>query len=349
MTIRQTTALRSRTEEQSGEIGESRAAHAPRVTVVTPFYNTARYLEQAIRSVLAQDYGNFEYILSDNRSTDGSLDIARRYEQLDARIKVRTHEEFVGQDANYNRALRYTSPDSVYCKIVQADDWIEPQCLSLMVAAGERHPSAGIIAACFIAGRSIGGGGLPFDREVFTGREACRTRLTTGGTYFGSPTCLMYRASVVRARDPFYDEAEMNADTQACFEILEHSDFVRIPQILVTLRRNDDSISSGLERYNPQLLLTYILTHKYGPKFLEPAELAGTQDKIRKRYYEMLASARLNGAPASFWQFHRTELARIGDKVRAGGIAAAVCSLAADKVLNPKRTVEQLTQKWRGR
>jgi hypothetical protein len=141
----------------------------------------------------------------------------------------------------------------------------------------------------------------------------------------------------------------MNADTQASFEILENSDFVRVPQILVTLRRNDDSISSGLERYNPQLLLTYILTHKYGPKFLEPAELARTQGKIRKRYYEMLASARLNGAPASFWQFHRTELARIGDKVRAGGVAAALCGLAADKVLNPKRTVEQLTQKWRGR
>jgi glycosyltransferase involved in cell wall biosynthesis len=318
------------------------AAQAPRVTVITPFYNTARYLEQAIRSVLAQDYGNFEYILSDNRSTDGSLDIARRYEQLDPRIKARAHEEFIGQDANYNRALRYMAPDSVYCKIVQADDWIEPQCLTQMVAAGERHPSAGIIAACFIAGRVIGGGGLPFDREVFSGREACRTRLTTGGTYFGSPTCLMYRASVVRARDPFYDEAEMNADTQACFEILATSDFVRVPQILMTLRRNDDSISSGLERYNPQLLLTYILIHKYGPKFLEPSELARAQRAVRARYYSMLARARLKGAPASFWEFHRTELARIGHKVEAGGITAALCGMLADKALNPKRTFEQV-------
>jgi glycosyltransferase involved in cell wall biosynthesis len=319
------------------------------VTVVTPFYNTARYLEQAIRSVLAQDYTNFEYILSDNRSTDGSLDIARRYEQLDPRIKVHAHEEFIGQDANYNRALRYMSPDSEYCKIVQADDWIEPRCLTQMVAAGERHPSAGMIAACFIAGRVIGGGGLPFDREVFSGREACRTRLTTGGTYFGSPTCLMYRASVVRSRDPFYDEAEMNADTQSCFEILATSDFVRVPQILMTLRRNEDSISSALERFSPQLLLTYILTHKFGPKFLEPAELARAQRTIRRRYYHMLASARLNGAPASFWQFHRTELARIGDKVRAGGVAAALCGLVADKLLNPKRTVEQLTDRWRSK
>jgi glycosyltransferase involved in cell wall biosynthesis len=321
-------------------------AHAPRVTVVTPFYNTARYLEQAIRSVLAQDYGNFEYILADNCSTDGSLEIARRYEQLDPRIKVRTHDEFIGQDANYNRALRYMAPDSVYCKIVQADDWIEPQCLTQMVAAGERHPSAGIIAACFIAGRVIGGGGLPFDRELFSGREACRTRLTTGGTYFGSPTCLMYRASVVRARDPFYNEEEMNADTQACFEILAASDFVRVPQILMTLRRNDESISGILERFKPQMLLNYVLTQKYGPKFLEPAQLASAQRSVRKRYYKMLASACLNRAPASFWQFHRAELARIGEKVQRRRIAAALCGLAVDKALNPKRTIEELTERW---
>lgn len=349
MTIRQTAALRSRTEDQSGELQESSAAHAPRVTVVTPFYNTARYLEQAIRSVLAQDYGNFEYILSDNRSTDGSLDIARRFEQLDPRIKVRTHEEFIGQDANYNRALRYMSADSAYCKIVQADDWIEPQCLTQMVAAGERNPSAGIIAACFIAGRVIGGAGLPLDRELFSGREACSTRLTTGGTYFGSPTCLLYRASAVRARDPFYDEQEPNADAQACFEVLATSDFVRIPQILMTLRRQEDSISSGLERFQPQLLLQYILTLKYGPRYLGPGELERATSAVRTRYYRMLATARLKGAPAAFWKFHRTELARVGDRVHSGAVAAALCGLVADKALNPKRTLEQLVEKWRGR
>lgn len=320
-------------------------AQEPRVTVVTPFYNTEPYLEQCIRSVLAQEYQNFEYILSDNCSTDGSLEIARKYARLDPRISVRTHDECIGQGANYNRALRYMSPESEYCKIVQADDWVESQCLTRMVAAAVRHPTASIISGCFIAGRVLGGAGLPFDREFFTGRQACRTRLTSGGTYFGSPTCLMYRASVVRARDPFYAETGINVDTKLCFEVLCDSDFVRVPQILMTLRRNDDSITSGLAQYNPQLLLQYVLTYKYGPRCLEGYELAQAQRHVHTRYYQMLARARLRGAPDAFWEFHRAELARIGQAIRPGALAWAVASLVADKALNPKRTLEQLIAK----
>jgi glycosyltransferase involved in cell wall biosynthesis len=326
-----------------------RGAQQPRVTVVTPFYNTERYLEQCVRSVLAQDYQNFEYILSDNRSTDRSLEIAREYARRDPRISVRTHDEFIGQQANYNRALRYRSPESEYCKIVQADDWVEPQCLTRLVEAAVRHPTAGIISGCFIAGRVLGGAGLPFDREFFTGREACRTRLTSGGTYFGSPTCLMYRASVVSARDPFYAETGINVDTKLCFEVLSDSDFVRVPQILMTLRRNDDdSITSGMVQYNPQLLLQYVLTYKYGPRYLEGDDLAQAQRNVHTRYYQMLASARLRGAPDAFWEFHRAELAHIGQAIRPGALASAVASLVADKALNPKRTLEQLMAKLPG-
>ena len=53
--------------------------HEPRVSVVTPFYNTAEYLAECIESVLAQTYTNFEYILVNNKSTDGSREIAERY------------------------------------------------------------------------------------------------------------------------------------------------------------------------------------------------------------------------------------------------------------------------------
>src|SRR5206468_9138726 len=77
----------------------------PLVSIVTPFFNTAPYLAECIESVLAQSFTQFEYILMDNCSTDGSAQIAARYASRDARIRLIRCSEFLSQLANYNRAL----------------------------------------------------------------------------------------------------------------------------------------------------------------------------------------------------------------------------------------------------
>jgi len=106
----------------------------PFVSVVTPFYNTAGYLRECIESVLSQTYTNFEYLLVDNQSTDGSASIAAEYAAKDERVRVIRNPKFVGQVPNYNGALRHVDSTARYVKVVQADDCIFPECLERMIA-----------------------------------------------------------------------------------------------------------------------------------------------------------------------------------------------------------------------
>ena len=119
----------------------------PLVSVVTPVYNTAEYLADCIRSVLSQSYQTWEYVIVNNASTDGSLEIAESFAALDSRIRVVSTEHLLPQAVNHNFALRQISPASRYCKMVLADDWIYPNCLEEMVALAETDPEIAIVGA----------------------------------------------------------------------------------------------------------------------------------------------------------------------------------------------------------
>lgn len=323
--------------ERSSEVPQP-----PLVSVVTPFYNTAQYLAQAIRSVLAQTYTRFEYILADNCSTDGSLEIAQGFAVRDSRIRIVTHAEFIDQDPNYNRALGYIAAESTFCKVVQADDWIHPRCLEEMVAVSLEHPAVTVVGCCYLAGRELSGHGLPFDRTVFTGAEACRARLLAGGTFFGSPTCLMYRSEQVRAHRPFYPLGHLNSDTMACFELLREGDFARVPQVLAYLRRGNAAVSRRFEDYEVGYFVNWHLVRRYGPAFLSPDEYSSRESELRRLHDQALAIALLHPRARDYWSYHRKLLASVGLDLPYRRIAGQLLLLLASKLLNPVQLIRSL-------
>ena len=128
----------------------------PLVSVVTPFYNTREYLPECIESVLRQTYGNWQYTLVDNCSTDGSSEIAAGYaSRFPEKIRVIRTPSFLSQVQNYNFALSSISPSAKYCKMVQADDWIFPVCIQSMVDVAEAHPTVGIVSAYELEGTDV--------------------------------------------------------------------------------------------------------------------------------------------------------------------------------------------------
>src|SRR5262245_45925154 len=117
----------------------------PLVSIITPFYNTEAYLAECIQSVVAQTYPNWEYILVNNQSTDSSRSIAERFAAKDGRFRLIDTPKHLGQVENFEASLRYMSPESKYCKLVLADDWIFPDCVERMVTLAEANPTVGIV------------------------------------------------------------------------------------------------------------------------------------------------------------------------------------------------------------
>src|SRR5690554_7710345 len=111
----------------------------PKVSVVTPVFNGERFLAEAIESVRAQTYTDWEYVIADNCSTDRTIEIAERYAALDPRIRVYRAQSFLPIIANWNRALRQIAPGTLYCKVLHADDRLFAECLSRMVEVLERN------------------------------------------------------------------------------------------------------------------------------------------------------------------------------------------------------------------
>ena len=112
----------------------------PQISIVTPSYNQAEFLEETIVSVLSQDYPNLEYIIIDGGSTDGSVDIIRKYENrlaywVSERDQGQTHAIQKGFDRSTGEVLGWLNSDDTY----------QPGALLAVGAAFAHQPEAGVV------------------------------------------------------------------------------------------------------------------------------------------------------------------------------------------------------------
>ncbi|UCD51491.1 MAG: glycosyltransferase [Phycisphaerales bacterium] len=115
----------------------------PRISIVTPSYNQARYLPETIESILNQDYPNLEYIIIDGGSTDGSIDIIKRYE---SHLAYWVSEKDSGQSEAINKGLGRATGELF--NWINSDDILFPGALWRMAEAHTKHPEAELLVGC---------------------------------------------------------------------------------------------------------------------------------------------------------------------------------------------------------
>jgi glycosyltransferase involved in cell wall biosynthesis len=316
----------------------------PLVSIVTPVYNEAQHLAECIESILAQTYENWDYTIVDNCSTDGTEEIARRYAARDRRIRIHVNRQFLSVIPNHNVALRHISPGSKYCKVVLGDDWIFPNCLKQMVDVAEAHPSVGLVGAYALEGERVTLTGLPVPSSLVCGREMGRRHLLEKLYVFGSANAVLYRADLVRGRDPFYNEANIHADTEACFALLKTSDFGFVNQVLTFTRVRPGSLNTTSQKLHTYFasMLQLLVTH--APDYLTREEREARLAGHLGEYYRFLGKSLMLGRDKQFWDYHRGALTAVGLSLNRVRLLKGLLGVLCNAALNPKNTME-----WLGR
>ena len=208
----------------------------PTVSVVLPVYNRVAYVEEAVESILSQTLEDFEFIIIDDGSTDGSGDLLSAYAQADKRIRLRRRE---------NRGLITSLNEGIdmarghYIARMDSDDCSYPQRFVRQVAFLDRHPAIGVVGSKieFIDadGQVNGAWPMPTNPDMIAWK-----------LLFNNCLChpsVMMRRSALAAVGGYATWAEYAEDYELWTRLLQTTRIANLPDVLLKFRRHDDAVT----------------------------------------------------------------------------------------------------------
>ena len=222
---------------------KGRVACTPLVSVCIPSFNHARFLPEAIESVLAQTYLHIELVIVDDGSTDGSLEIAQRYaSRHPERVKVFVHDGNARRGISATGNLAFEKSRGDYWCGLSSDDAFVPDKVERQVMFLEQHPQIGILygrpTMIDESGRAVGQGVvMDLSRE----RDPLR-RLLEGNCIYGQ-TAMIRRECFEKVG--LHDEALMYSDWELWIRIVAHYKIAFLPRPVTYYRIHTANTSIG--------------------------------------------------------------------------------------------------------
>ena len=211
---------------------------APLISVLMPVYNSARYLPQAVESVLAQTFGDFEFIVINDGSTDDSEAILRKYAASDSRIRLISRPN-TGYVVALNEALQLASGE--FIARMDGDDVCLPRRFERQVDFLREHSEV-----VLVGGRVEiidEGGRLVLRSDVPLDNDSLQKALLEGKNLIGHPT-VMVRRQVMNDLGGYNVDAMPAEDLDMWLRVSEVGKVANVPEFILQYRQHAKSVSA---------------------------------------------------------------------------------------------------------
>jgi len=243
-------------------------------------YNHAHVVEDAVRSLLAQDHSSFELLLSDDCSTDGTYEVLERLAAVDARVRLLRTPHNLGMAGNANFAVRHARGH--YVALLHHDDIYAPNLLRRWAELLDRHPSAGFVSNAYRSHHTGAIDSHPF-AELNRGRDVLERHMLP---IFACPVrgTAMIRKRCWDAVGGIREQFGMLADVDLWMRLAERYDVAYTAEPLITVRqdRPDDYPRSYVDWSWRRLRLGHII---YGTNYAEHYGTRGLSARVRAAHY----------------------------------------------------------------
>jgi len=200
----------------------------PTVTVLMSVFNDRKYVEQAVRSILEQTYRDFEFLIIDDGSTDGSVDIIKRVN--DSRIRLISNDRNLGLTKSLNRGIEIAR--GRYIARMDADDFSYPQRLEKQVEFFETHPEYGLVGTRY---RVIDESGiLIYDAEVPQTDYEIRTAFLNSNPFAHSS--VMFRKELIKEIGGYREFFRYAQDLDLFIRLSKRSNVYNLSEIFLDWR-----------------------------------------------------------------------------------------------------------------
>lgn len=213
-------------------------------------YNRAQYIEEAIESVIASTYKNWELIIVDDCSTDNTEQLVMKY-LVDNRIQYHRNEKNLGQFPNRNKAASLAK--GKYIKYLDSDDMIYPHGLQVMVNGMLKYPEAGlgIQDSLYNAPRP-----LPY---LVKPSEAIKKHLLSNNYLDHGPTSTIIKKECFEKVGGFIEKYGILSDSGLNLNLASKYDTILLPKDLAYWRIHDEQITIGQKNHCQMAILRYYL------------------------------------------------------------------------------------------